>query len=220
MESRLSRRAARLAIAAVATLAGPLGCSDEDPVDAPLVPPFVARSEDQLLTALQDAYAHRDLHLFSEVIAIEDGAVYEFHFPDPPNGEAFWDATEELRMHRRLFEPENVLPGEPPASCPWLLHLVVAFERESPSWTERPEYYRSASNPGGLDADRWRATGAIAQSECFVETASENDYRLESRSEFVVIEDRVKPLGAERKFLLYRWLDLDGRWKAIKTMCP
>jgi len=217
MESRHPLVAACLAMV---TAFGVLGCGDKSPVETPVTPPFAARSEDEVLAALQDAYVRQDFDLFAELIATESGAVYEFHFPDPlPNGATSWDAVEELRIHRRLWQPGNTLPGEPPGS-PCLWHIIPLIVRESPSWTERTELYRSASNPQGLDRERWRATGAAAQSECFVETLTDTDYRIQSRSEFVVIEDRAKPLGAERKFLLFRWLDLDGAWERVKVMCP
>jgi hypothetical protein len=178
---------------AAAAVLGLLGC-------ATMVPWRHPRSlirgpeRDEVLAALQSAYAGRISSLL-ELIAIEDGAVYEFHYPESlPSGAASWDAVEELRIHRRLFEPENVLPGELPA-CSWLFRLVATFERESPNWTERPEFYRSASNREGLDPERWRATGASARSECLIETVGETDYRVLNQSEFVVIEDRAKLLG-------------------------
>jgi len=219
MESRPSLRAVRWALAAAAGLLGILGCADEGPVETPVAPPFVARSEDDVLAVLQTAYAHEDLQLLSALLAIEEGAAYEFHFPDPlPDGTSSWGAVEELRAHRRLWQPENALPGEAP-TCSWLVHLDATFARESPRWTERTELYRSDANPAGLDPERWRATGATVQSDCSVETQAETDYGFESRSEVVVIEDRSKSPGTEGKYLLFRWYDLDGTWKNIKTMC-
>jgi hypothetical protein len=219
MESRHPLESARFVVAAVALL-GALGCADEGPVETPLTPaPFVPQSPDQVLVALQNAYAGRDFELFSELISTEEGAAYEFHFPDPlPNGSTSWDAVEELRLHRSLFEPGGTIPGEPPGSpCVWRVrpHIV----RESVDWTERTELYRSATNPEGLDPERWRASGATAHSDCLIETLTETDYRVLDRSEFVVIEDRTKPVGAVRKFMLFRWVDLDGTWKNIKAMC-
>ena len=170
---------------------------------------FVPRDEGELVDKLSAAYSRRDYDLFTSLFPAPGDPSYIFilyapQLGDPPN----WNRTEELRIHRRMFEPENVPPGEMPVVPElWLqaIHIVLS---PAGSWTERPDLYQSPSNPDGLDPVRWRVTEAQYHASIFWDTQSQTDYRVDGRQNFIVVDDLTKSTGESGKFALYRWEDL------------
>jgi hypothetical protein len=143
---------------------------------------------------------------------------YEFILAEPlPDGTASWDRDEELRIHRRLFAAEeNLLP---PDSIPAGLagtSLRGRFTRES-AWTTSPAADPAHPFTGPLDPSRWRVTAASFTADVELDTQGPNDYRLPGQDVFVVVEDLSKPIGAPGRFLLGRWVNLDGAWTSIKS---
>ena len=97
------------------------------------------------------------------------------------------------------------------------------------AWAERPDLYRSESNPAGLDPAHWRVSEAQYHCYVFWDTQGWAAYQVNGRQNFVVIEDLRLGIGAERKFLLYRWEDLGSiagaslavipsAWTQVKTL--
>jgi len=71
------------------------------------------------------------------------------------------------------------------------------------------EVYKTPANPNGLDSAKWKATEAEFHADILFETQGQTDYRVDSRENFIVIQDLDKSAGAPRRFLIYRWEDLD-----------
>ena len=168
------------------------------PATAPL-------SEVEFVAGLRAAYAARDYDTFASLLHPE----YQFRLNVPADdGTQYWGASEELRIHRRMFEPASIVPPETPLPAElWLLSIDVTLTPGS-AFDERPEYYRSITNPEGLDAAIWRVTGADFSATAFFETQGDTDYRVVGRAEFVIAADRRMANGAPGKYKLYRWADL------------
>jgi len=166
-----------------------------------------ATNQSELIVQLRDAYQRRDYDCFANLFSTEDdGAPYTFWLNEPL-GES-WGLTEELRIHRRMFKPEDPLPGETPVAPDlWLASITIQLEPQT-EWTERPDLYVSEANPTGLDPARWVVTEAQFNAYVFFETQGETDYQVNGRANFVVVEDLTKTSGTDRKFLVYRWEDL------------
>lgn len=207
---RARRSIAYRALAGFA-LAGALlaaNCED-DPVKPRKYPRICvpATNPSELVVELRNAYQRRDYDCFANLFSTAaDSAEFGF-FPNEPPGTP-WDLTELLRLHRRMFRPEDPLPGETPVPPDlWLVLIDIALERQT-NWTERWDIYRSDTNPIGLDPEHWRATDAQYNAYLFFEMSGDTDYQVNGRCNFVVIEDLRKQAGQECKYLLYRWEDL------------
>jgi hypothetical protein len=185
-------------------------CYDPAKVIAPPACTDCYASADELIAGLSTAYRQRDYDRFTGLFpATADSAPYLFILNEPVNGVANWGLTEELRIHRRMFVPEDPLPGEIPVPDElWLNSITITLARTATAWLERTDLYMSAANPAGLDPVRWRATEAEHHADVFFETAGDTDYRVDGRVNFVVIEDLAKQAGYMHRLLIYRWEDL------------
>jgi len=194
-----------------------MGCVFDPPTQKPPGDTnIVPKTQDELIQGLASAYRTRNYDKFVNLFPLtEDNAAYFFFLNEAVNGVTNWDLTEELRIHRRMFKPEDPLPGEQPVPAElWLNSITITLDRTASEWGERSDLYRSDANPEGLDPAKWKATEAEYHADVFFETQGETDYRVNGRANFVVIEDLTKPSGTDRKFLIYRWEDLGDFGKA------
>jgi hypothetical protein len=165
------------------------GCDDSDPVRA-VQPP--ASSPAQLVVELEAAYTSRDIDRFAPLF--HPAFVFVEHvFPDTMT----LDRDEWICLHRELFAPSGSVPQEL-----WLAALTIQADVQG-EFTERAEYYASPAQPQGLDPERWRVTGAIAEIGILFETKGETDYLVQRHADFVVAEDLDAQPGAQR-FTFYR----------------
>jgi hypothetical protein len=165
------------------------------------------------IARLSDAYAQRNYasyaNLFHEdfIFILNPDATPDPNQPPPPTD---WGKTEELRIHKRMFEPASLPPNEEPVPLElWLAQVTIALNAAG-SFQEQPEYYRSATHPQGLDPGRWKAWGAEYQASVLFETQGATDYQVTGDAWFVVVDDLARPVGEAGKFTLYRWQDLAG----------
>lgn len=179
------------------------------PDKTPPTPPPPIDSPQALIQALADAYQQRNYAKFASIISTDPQAEYLFVLePDPSNPDPSWGPTEELRIHQRMFEPQNTPPGDPPVpTALWLTSVTITLSLQQ-DFVERDIYYESPSNPTGLSRTRWLAKEATYGTNVFFETQGETDYQVTGQASFVVIEDLGKNVGDPGKFLIYRWEDL------------
>jgi len=187
-----------------------LGC--RDPAKPPRVEPqpTVPILPEELIQELATVYQQRDYLAFENLFPnAGDNAPYLYFLSEPlPNGQTNWDVTEELRIHRRMFNPENPLPGETPVpQALWLQSISITLTQTNP-FAERSDLYQSPTNPDGLDPNVWKAIESVYVANLFFDTQTTTDYRVDGRANFVVIENLAKASGEDRKFLIYRWEDL------------
>ena len=92
-----------------------------------------AASEDELIQLLSNAYRDRDFARYSDLFpTAADAAPFFYYLNAPVNGIDNWDVTEELRLHRRMFVPEDPLPGEPQVQDEfWLNSITINLSRGS-----------------------------------------------------------------------------------------
>ena len=152
-----------------------------------------------IVACFGDAYRRRHLEGFAEFLSTEPGAEYR--------GPLGLGPAEEICLHRRMFEPENQSPGQPPVPSElWPVGITLQLTPLR-DWSERPDLYRSATNPQGLDPERWRATEAEWHYEIFFDTQTEVDYGASGSCKFIVLRDLSKSSGEERSVVIYRWED-------------
>jgi hypothetical protein len=202
-------------MAAVAWLAV-AGCEAERQT-APAVPvdPCVEQPCTAQAVAMQLArsYQNRDYAHFSRLF--HDEFLFILHpdpSPDPtlPPPPTDWGTTEELRIHRRMFEPPNIPPNEEPLPEElWLTGISITITPAG-QLMERSEFYQGPENPNGLDRQRWKVWGGEYNASVLFETRGETDYQLTSTQWFVIAQDLTKTPGDARAFSLYRWQDLGG----------
>jgi len=157
-----------------------------------------------LVTRLRDAYATRNPALYEELFHSDFLFVLP---PDPlhPEQPTSWSRTEEVRLHRRMFEPQNISPSEPPIDpALWLIAIDITLTQAGP-FVELPEFYVSPSNPSGLDPSRWKVVGTDYHASVLFRTRGETDYQVIARQSFVVAEDLSKHPWQHGAFSLYRW---------------
>ncbi len=160
-----------------------------------------ARNEDELIGQLKAAYQHRDYDSFGE--ALHPGYQSDFSRPD---GTTSWGLTQELRIHRRMFRPEDVRPDEHPVPPDLYLASVDITLTARDSFRDATAYYFDpVTNPGGFHRESFTVTQAVYQASVFFQTQGETQYRADGAETFVVVNDLSKPVGASGKFLLYRW---------------
>jgi hypothetical protein len=160
-----------------------------------------------VIGALETAYQHRDLDTFATLLHPS------FLFTaNTDSGGLELDRAAWLRVHRRLFRPENAPPGEPPVPAEhWLTGVRIGFTPES-DFEERRDLYRDPiSNPNGLDPALWRVVGAHFAIEVGLDTQGQTDYVLESSADLAIADDSTKRRGESDKLLVYRWNDF-GNW--------
>ena len=161
-----------------------------------------------VITQLGDAYRGRDYARLSPLL--HNDFLFILH-PDPnanPPLPENWDEQEELHIHRRMFDPQDIPPTDPPLDPGLWLASVSINLTPAQLFAERPEFYRSATNTEGLDPARWKAWGADYNAEVLFDTQSDLDFLIMGRAWFVVAEDLAKPFGEPGRFTLYRWQDL------------
>jgi hypothetical protein len=219
----------RLAIVVVLATTVLAGCIfDPKPADKP--PPCencveIPTTPVELIAKLQEAYQLRSYDVFANLFpTAEDNAPYLFILSEPlPGGQTNWDVTEELRIHRRMFQPENPLPGETPVPQDlWLAGITITLTPLR-DFSERTDLYGppvNPNNPQGLDPAKWKATEAEYHADILFDTQTDTDYRVNGRTNFVVIEDLTKTTGDNRKFLIYRWEDLGSFAKPTEGAVP
>jgi hypothetical protein len=173
--------------------------------------PRCISSPERLIASLQLAYGTRDYDLYRRLFADREDASFLFFLPEPSElGETQWGVSEELRIHRRRFHPENPLPGEEPVPAElWVRSIDITLSQLA-AFQERRDLYRSPANPYGLDPEAWRATDALYATDVFWNMAGETDFVVRGRANFIVIEDLGKRLCDEGRFLLYIWEDLSS----------
>jgi len=179
----------------------------------------IPTTPDELIQNLVAAYQQRNYLAFENLLPTDsDNAPYLFFLSEAlPNGQTNWDRNEELRIHRRMFNPESPLPGETPVPQElWLQSITITLSPLA-SFTERPDLYKSPTNPDGLDSNVWKAQECTYQANLLFDTQSTTDYRVDGRANFVVIENLTKASGDDRKFLIYRWEDLGSNGKPVET---
>lgn len=196
---------------AVATCAGIGGCDDPmhkiicNCMQIPAI--LVPTSVDQVVESLQQTYQRRDVDQLG--LLLHSDFVFEFYAP-PPDGVTTWDRAEELAIHRRMFQPADIQPPEPPLpSDLWLASIDVSLISDA-AWEPVP----------GTNQFRGTYDAVI-----FFETQSDTDYRITGRQEFVVQVDPEKQIGDPGKFLLIHWTDFGtpgalpgGSWGRIKLL--
>lgn len=200
----------RVGAAAMLTALVVLGCDSTDPSAPSATQPVVPTSPEELIQNLALAYRTCNYAAFENLFPdADDNAPYLHDLSEPlPNGQTFWDLTEELRIFRRMCNPENPLPGETPVpQYLWLQSITITLTQIG-SFFERPDLYESPANPDGLDSNVWKAMECTYRVDVLFDTQSTTDYRVDGRVNFVVIEHLSKASGADRKFLIYRWVDL------------
>ncbi|MFQ5600190.1 MAG: hypothetical protein ACE5G2_06510 [Candidatus Krumholzibacteriia bacterium] len=190
-----------------------VGCDDSSHVveDGILEPPWRIESPEALIEALETSYRTRDIDLFASLLANPDVHGVGFVFcscPEAPQGQVSWGYEEEVRIHRRMFEPENPEPGEDPLPPDvWLQSIDLSLTRQT-DFEPHPDLC-PGDDLDELDPQRWLASGARYSTSVFLQTQGQTDFRVEGMSIFVVIEDLSKEVGDDGKFLLYRWIELE-----------
>ncbi len=172
-------------------------------------PPIV--DSKSLIENLRLAYQKRDYDKFATLFSNGTAGqpAYLFLLSEPTQtGETSWGYTEEMRIHRRMFQPERPLPGETPVpSNLWLRSVQISLTPQS-DFIESLDLYRSPSNPDGIDPDRWVAREATYWTFVFFQLAGDTDYQVNGLASYVVIEDKTKTNADPGKWLLYRWEEL------------
>jgi hypothetical protein len=190
----------------VLVLAGCIFSPDETPPVPPPPPPLVD-SPAALIAALSNAYQTRRYDYIEPLFHAD----YLFKLrPDPlnPTQPEDWGRTEELRIHRRMFDPANIPPSETPLPMDlWLVSVSITLTAAR-EFDERDEYYVSATNPDGLDPASFKAWGTDYNTSVLFETQGETDYQVTGSAYFVIVQDLSKTPGDAGSFLLYRWEDL------------
>ncbi len=161
--------------------------------------------ETELVEKLVWVYAHRDAANYPGLFS-----------PDflhrSSDGTTEWDVTEELRIHQRMFRPQDVAPADTPVPADlWLVSITAALTRGGP-WNEMSEFYFDPdTNPTGLDPVRWRVIGTDYSNALFFQTQGPTQYQADGVQFFVVVEDLSLRVGTAGKFSLYRWEDLGSQ---------
>ena len=162
-----------------------------------------------LAEELRSAYAARDFDRYAALFPPEpESAQFRFVLADPFPGPADWDLAEELRIHRRMFRPDEVQPGEPPVPADlWLTSITALLIPVNP--------FAEFAVPAGLDSLRWRTWEADYDASILFNTQSEVDFMLHGWQHFVVADLRHRLEGVPGKMSLYRWTDLGRDLPAV-----
>ena len=212
-EQSVSRtlRAALIATFVLAFFTGCIFSPEKKDDDTIVEPPSVVAQPEDLIQVLASAYRLQDITAFAGMLANDPDNNAEYLFlldPSANQGETQWGFEEETRLHQRMFDPENTLPGDPPVPTEyWLTSISITLTLSTP-FTERTDLYQSAQNPTGLPADKWKATDAIYATDDLFDTQGRLDFQVTGRANFVVVEDLTKTIGDPGKFLILQWNDL------------
>jgi hypothetical protein len=194
----------RFALAAMLLLAA----CEEDRITECIAPP--PPDPPDIMRTLAYSYQTRNLELFATLLAHDpDRNVDYIHSScDTVLGSTTWGYIEEIRFHQRLFHPEDVPPGDPPAPPEFWGSLSLHLTQLEP-FQERPDLYSTHGGADGkLDPPIWKALDARYGIELFMDTQGDTDYQLSSEVNFIVIEDRAKRRDEPGKFLLLAWEEL------------
>jgi hypothetical protein len=162
--------------------------------------PTAVPAPQAVVAALEAAYETRD-HAHFEALLAED-------FLFIPEMDGSWGRVEESRIHRRMFDPAEVPPGNPPVPPDlWLQSVDVTLTPQT-KWMERPDLYASPTNPNGLDPAAWYVANATYSTQVFFQMQGDTDFLVEGRAVFVVMVERAVGFGASWRSYLYRWEDL------------
>jgi hypothetical protein len=195
-----------LAVAVLGTAV--CGCIfNPTPTKVPPVPGWApARSEAELIGQLKTAYQKRDFDTFKRLFHPD----YQFRLNAPmPDGTTYWGLTEELRIHRRMFHPEDVQPPETPVlQGYWLVSVDIALTPRD-AFADAPQFYFNVdTNPTGFHREQFAVTATDYVASVFFQTQGDTQFRVEGSDNFVIVNDLSKALGDDGKFLIYRWEDL------------
>jgi hypothetical protein len=164
-----------------------------------------------LVQLLAEAYRERKVDLFTSILANDPTNKAEYLFITAQSSgvaDEQWGYTEEVRVHRRMFEPFNTPVGETPVPAElWLTSVTITLSQET-AFTERSDLYASEQNQNGLDPAKWKAEDAIYGTDVLFDLQGEIDYQVNGQALFVVITDLTKEIGDDGKFLLLQWNDL------------
>ena len=204
----------RLALTLAFVVASLFGCAGDDPVQ--MMPPDPIGNAAETIQALAEAYFAEDYQAFAALLA--NDYTYVLNAPDPETGETQYDRATELRIHQRMFDPENIPPGDPPLDMEvWLQSVNILLTPEA-AFQERHDLYTTSDPPGPLDPTHWKAEAASYGTSVFFQLQGETDFQVIGRDYFTVIEDRTKSIGEPGKFAIYRWEDLDGATSAYRRL--
>jgi hypothetical protein len=177
----------------------------------------VAQEPADLIQQLAEAYRSRNIDQFTsilahDIVANENGDLNDYLFITAPSSgvpDEQWGYTEEVRVHRRMFRPEDTPVGESPVPAElWLTSVTITLTQET-AFTERTDlYYDATANPNGLDPELWKAEDAIYGTDVLFDLQGEIDYQVQGQALFVVVTDLTKEIGEDGKFLLLQWNDL------------
>jgi len=178
------------------------------PTPEPPVRPRQIQNPEDLIQVLADAYRAQDFNKFEGLLAVD--YLFVLNEPDPITGETQWDRTTEYRIHQRMFDPENIPPGDPvlPAED-WLQTVSITLTAQG-AFAERPDLYTTFDPPGPFDPTLWRAESSIYSTDVFFQMPNDRAFQVRGRADFTVITDLTKNIGDPGKFLIFRWEDLEA----------
>jgi hypothetical protein len=185
------------------------GCSSSQPTRPP-EPVTRLDSADAVVEELERSYAERDLPALARLYSSAPVAPFEFIYPDTSGGFSTWDLDEELRLHRRMFEPSLVLPGETAPPPELRVESVTIQLGALGAAMERLDLYVGPANPDGLDPARWGAWEIVSGTHLLCDLQGETDFLIEGQASFVLLEDRGAGADPEARFQLWRWEELPG----------
>ena len=196
------------------------GCG-EDPMstdDSTL--PVLIDSPEKVVTALEKAYQSRDHKLLEGLLAhdVAQNAEYVFVLSEPTEkGDTEWGYDTEVRVHRRMFEPQNTPPGELPVPNDlWLQSVDVTLTQQA-DFVERTDLYSGDGGADGLlDSTKWRAMTARYSTDVFFAMQGDVDYQVTGQADFVIIEDLAKQGSESGRFLLLIWEDRGAPGKSSR----
>jgi hypothetical protein len=204
-----------------------VGCSETTKPQSDPYP--AAASPEELVQQLATAYRNRDLERLRTILA-DDVDLPQYLFMTAPGwgiGNESWGLEEELRLHQRMFEPDNPPDGQTPLPGElWLLSATITLTQET-AFEERQDLYVSTQNPDGLAPDRWKVMDAIYGTNVLFDLQGEIDYQINGRAFFIVVEDLQKAVGTAGRFRILQWNDLgssrkamddDTTWSAVKGL--
>jgi len=215
----------------IAALAGVfvVGCmtkSEPEPNLPDLDPPLA----EDLVQALAGAYLTLDHTKLASLLA--PGFTFHRNAPDPQTGELFWDRDTELRIHQRMFDPEEIPSSDTPLADEfWLQSVNITLTPEA-TFTERLDLYTTADPPGPIDPTLGLVEEAPYGINIFLQLQGEDDYLIQGRAYVVLLTDLSKAVTDPGKFLLYRIEDfgstqvvgnttqgvIEGTWTSVKEI--
>jgi len=209
----LSNRIAVWSLAVAALLGA--ACEGKKFVAPPVELPGYGSSA-ACVQGLARAYFERDTTRFEQLLA--PNYIFLLNEPDPMSGETEWGRDTEVRIHRRMFRPQDFAMGPDPVPAENWLQSVDITLTPNVDFVERTDLYTTANPPGELDPTLWVAREGFYSASVFFQLAGDVDYQVNGRASFVVIEDKSKANGEVGKFMFYRWQDLGNNVTKIRAL--